>query len=501
MTPRTSTYFENADNRVSVPGTHLATGPILDFAKDKRIVTHLVKKFLAGAGVNEIELALEIRHKFGDVKTNLAQLGPIVPKDKTKTLKLHQIIEYLFPGQVLVDDTFTPPVHYLKIKLVQVDAQVDAQVNAQVDVNIKVPIGLVGLLIGAKGTTFKSIVERSGGAQVFIPEVPDDDNDRIKTVSIKHSAKEVVEAAKAIIENILRHKRVFRAEKSLCLVPKDVVGTIIGKCGASIKNLQKIYGCQIVFDDKNISGEICYTIYGPAEGRKNCLTKIEEICDQCKSFAHFSTPPRSATATAAAAGVGAGVGKALPAAEIPKYAHPRFQKSPNAADLPTDFKFLADEEVTNNVAAEELKGEGGEGTTKNRAQTLEDNLLPPPIIVPKLRRSPFPSAAPTQQNRNLGVCGAAKRNDRCPICTKLKSNCSCRSDSKKPAQSPNSAFSYWQDRAESEAAPMVCNQARAELLLGNREIRDYDVVPVSVGVSVDLFALTVSNLQNFNMEL
>ena len=137
-------------------------------------------------------------------------------------------------------------------------------------VKVKVPNNKVGIIIGKGGITVKMIMERSR-AQIQIPSNPDEDNPNVRTLSIGGDTKESVETAQAEITIALQQSALalgqpiggslmngsgsgvsqglsqFMSQQpsqqaqsgtAFVLVPDDKVGVIIGKGGATIKELQ-----------------------------------------------------------------------------------------------------------------------------------------------------------------------------------------------------------------------------------------------------------------------
>lgn len=122
-------------------------------------------------------------------------------------------------------------------------------------VKVKVPNNKVGIIIGKGGATIKTIQERTG-AQVQIPSVPDEDNPNLRTLCIGGDTLESVEAAQQEITVALQQSaqaagaplgsvgsqypamQMPQTSTSYVLVPDDRVGVIIGKAGATIKELQ-----------------------------------------------------------------------------------------------------------------------------------------------------------------------------------------------------------------------------------------------------------------------
>lgn len=109
-------------------------------------------------------------------------------------------------------------------------------------VKLPVPNDKVGIIIGRGGMTIKAIQERTR-AHVQIPLTPDEDNPQARTLSIGGDTKEAVDGAQMEIFMCLQTHAQQSAQNSasnalLMLVPDDKVGIIIGKGGATIKDIQ-----------------------------------------------------------------------------------------------------------------------------------------------------------------------------------------------------------------------------------------------------------------------
>jgi far upstream element-binding protein len=107
-------------------------------------------------------------------------------------------------------------------------------------VKLPVPNDKVGFIIGKGGMNIKGIQERSQ-VNVQIPPGPDEDNPSVRTLSIGGNSKEAVDAAQVEIFMTLQQEAAGRnstAGAIFVLVPDDKVGIIIGKQGATIKDIQ-----------------------------------------------------------------------------------------------------------------------------------------------------------------------------------------------------------------------------------------------------------------------
>ncbi len=111
-------------------------------------------------------------------------------------------------------------------------------------VRLPVPNDKVGIIIGKGGMTIKSIQERTR-AQIQIPPSPDDNDPNVRTLSIGGDTKESVDAAQMEIFMALQSQQQqaqqaynSTANAMMLMVPDDKVGIIIGKGGATVKDIQ-----------------------------------------------------------------------------------------------------------------------------------------------------------------------------------------------------------------------------------------------------------------------
>lgn len=108
-------------------------------------------------------------------------------------------------------------------------------------VKLPVPNDKVGFIIGKGGMNIKGIQERTR-AHVQIPPGPDEDNPQARTLSIGGDSKEAVDAAQMEIFMTLQQQQLQAAQTQnqgmTMMVPDDKVGIVIGKGGATIKDIQ-----------------------------------------------------------------------------------------------------------------------------------------------------------------------------------------------------------------------------------------------------------------------
>ncbi len=113
---------------------------------------------------------------------------------------------------------------------------------------VAVPNEKVGVIIGKGGIVIKAIQDRTG-SHVQIPPQADDDNPSVRTLSIGAESREAVEACQMEIFMVLQQQQQQTAAAPMNVmyisIPDDKVGVVIGKGGATIKDLQNRHGCRI----------------------------------------------------------------------------------------------------------------------------------------------------------------------------------------------------------------------------------------------------------------
>jgi far upstream element-binding protein len=147
---------------------------------------------------------------------------------------------------------------------------------------VVIPNDKVGLIIGKGGVTVKMIQDRTN-SNIQIPSTADEDNAAVRTLSIGAETREAVEACQMEIFNLLQTQQQQQASMGghgqygqgqgqgqgqgapygqgqgggggyssyqapaayTMTIPDDRVGIVIGKSGATIKDLQNRHGCRI----------------------------------------------------------------------------------------------------------------------------------------------------------------------------------------------------------------------------------------------------------------
>lgn len=160
-------------------------------------------------------------------------------------------------------------------------------------IKMPIPNDKIGLIIGKGGTTIKPLQERTG-AKVLIPTQADADNPAIRTISIGCDTKEGAEAAQLEVYLILQQQQMQQQQQHqqqqqqaapsssiAIIVPDEKVGTIIGRQGCIIKDIQARTMTKIIIPTAADPGSNppyrTVNIVGPPEGQLTAKYELENI--------------------------------------------------------------------------------------------------------------------------------------------------------------------------------------------------------------------------------
>ena len=126
-------------------------------------------------------------------------------------------------------------------------------------VPLKVPNDAVGLIIGRQGTTIRGIQERTG-ANVQIPQAPDQDDPASRTVSVSGPSQQQCDQACQEIRDVISTRQDGGAGAApgggggggrgggpshAMVIKNEFAGAVIGKQGSTIKSIQERTGCRV----------------------------------------------------------------------------------------------------------------------------------------------------------------------------------------------------------------------------------------------------------------
>jgi far upstream element-binding protein len=149
-----------------------------------------------------------------------------------------------------------------------------------------IPNDKVGLVIGKGGGTIKGMQMRTG-ANIQIPTTPDMDNPSQRTITISASSQEACDLASQEVQNVLDAGPTGTGTVSggttlYIQVPNDRVGLIIGKGGATIKDVQNRTGARIQIPQQPDPGSIppvrTVSISGIGNAPAQAKYEIEYMC-------------------------------------------------------------------------------------------------------------------------------------------------------------------------------------------------------------------------------
>jgi len=146
---------------------------------------------------------------------------------------------------------------------------------------IAIPNNLVGLLIGRSGETVKTLQARTGCLVNIQRESEMAPSATTREVTLTGS-REQVDAARREIESLMNGTSATESGSRRIIVnmrvPSLCVGTIIGKKGETIRQLQQMTGAKIQLDrNENNKSERELTIIGDAEQVERAKNEVEEL--------------------------------------------------------------------------------------------------------------------------------------------------------------------------------------------------------------------------------
>jgi far upstream element-binding protein len=192
---------------------------------------------------------------------------------------------------------------------------------------VPVPNDKVGIIIGKGGMNIKGIQEKTK-TTVQIPQVPDEDNPNVRTILIGGDIQDsIYQARDEILLTIQMQQQSVAQQLGASLnpmfvtVPDDKVGIIIGKGGATVKDIQNRLNVKIQIPQSADVGSNppvrTISIVGPVEFQPVAKYEIEMIV--------AGTPVQSVGAGASAA---AWTGTASVAAAWPQQAYAQYYSDP-----------------------------------------------------------------------------------------------------------------------------------------------------------------------------
>lgn len=192
------------------------------------------------------ENVLRIQAQLG-VHCQIAKESEMKPGETQRTITIKGNPSSVDEAKKRIDDIIEN--HLSKFSSSRSNKETD--MNCAFVVKLPVPNDKVGIIIGKGGMTIKGIQERTR-TQIQIPQVPDEDNQSVRTVTIGGDTKEAIDAAQMEIFMTLQMQQqsaqnAYNASASalLVMVPDEKVGVIIGRGGATVKEIQNRFHVRI----------------------------------------------------------------------------------------------------------------------------------------------------------------------------------------------------------------------------------------------------------------
>jgi far upstream element-binding protein len=165
--------------------------------------------------------------------------------------------------------------------------------NSNIVMKVPIPNDKVGIIIGKGGSQIKAIKERSK-CEVHIPTQPDVDNPEVRTLSIGGDNEEAVKGAYNEISSVLTQHAANQtgagggntANKTptiVLTVPDEKVGTVIGRAGVTIKDLQARNNVKVIIPTSADPGSIppvrTLSIFGDPTAANATKIEIERLVE------------------------------------------------------------------------------------------------------------------------------------------------------------------------------------------------------------------------------
>eukprot|EP01138_Halocafeteria_seosinensis_P015102 gb/GECG01015415.1/.p1 GENE.gb/GECG01015415.1/~~gb/GECG01015415.1/.p1 ORF type:complete len:639 (+),score=107.49 gb/GECG01015415.1/:1-1917(+) len=160
------------------------------------------------------------------------------------------------------------------------------------NLQITVPNDRVGLIIGTRGRTIAGIQDRTG-ARIQIPKGPDTEDPSHRTITITAESHEAANAAQTEIEIVTQggDNPGMSIPTVYVDVPNDKVGSVIGKGGATIRDIQERTGTKIqIPPEPDFTGIRKVAIRGTQVGCEQAQQEVLYIVQTAAGAGHHAQP-------------------------------------------------------------------------------------------------------------------------------------------------------------------------------------------------------------------
>lgn len=258
-----------------------------------RIPNNMVGLVIGKGGENILRLQAQL-----NVHAQIAKESEMKPGETQRSIVLKGHIDNVNEAKRRVEEIVANQI----AKLTGGNRNDDLMDHAYV-VRLPVPNDKVGIIIGKGGQTIKTIQEKTK-TTVKIPHDPDADNPQVRTINIGADSKEALDACQMEIFLTLQMQQQSAqlAYNSIATalnipIPDDRVGVVIGKGGATIKEIQTRLGVKVQIPHGPDIGSNppvrTISIVGPPDAQQMAKYEIETIAagNKDKDKTHEYTSP------------------------------------------------------------------------------------------------------------------------------------------------------------------------------------------------------------------
>jgi far upstream element-binding protein len=253
-----------------------------DYQIELQVPNHLVGLIIGRGGENIVKIQTQLQ-----VNCQIAKEHEMKPGDTLRSIIVKGPKDGVENAKARIDDIIFQFLNKTNPQANANNGNQQRELDHAFVVKLPVPNDKVGIIIGRGGMTIKGIQERTKSF-VQVPPGPDENDPNVRTLSIGADTKEAVDAAQMEIFMTFQSQQqnaanAYNASASALqmLVPDDRVGIIIGKGGATVKDIQTRHRVRVqipqVADIGTNPPMRTISIAGPPEGQQQAKYEIEMV--------------------------------------------------------------------------------------------------------------------------------------------------------------------------------------------------------------------------------
>lgn len=252
------------------------------FQIELRVPNNMVGLIIGRGGENIVKIQTTLQ-----VNCQIAKENEMKPGETLRSIIIKGSPEGVNEAKSRIDDIINTQLAKLNPQSASNNNNYQRELDHAFIVKLPVPNDKVGIIIGKGGMTIRGIQERTNST-IQIPAGPDDNDPTVRTLSIGADTKEATDSAQMEIFMALQMQQqsaaqAYNSSASALpmLVPDDRVGIIIGKGGATIKDIQNRHRVKVQIPQLADIGTNppmrTISIVGPPEGQQAAKYEIEMV--------------------------------------------------------------------------------------------------------------------------------------------------------------------------------------------------------------------------------